>query len=251
MSLFKKALHASPAYQAVKLGTKVAQQHSEQKQQVVPQQVTPQAEQQAPQPEVKTGGFLDNIRAKQQEHNEKIAELQEARGDKLQKLSPVDFMGGYKDVHANTGGGSLIFYKNVVEYSVLGSKKRSFTISNKDIADITFDGKDEFLQQRTITRNLLLAGKSKKQEVKDGYIVFALSDGQEVMFHIKDKSPMELKAKLSGVVSRIKQGQPTATPSSSTTQGSIADEITKLATLKQQGILTQEEFDKKKAQLLG
>lgn len=32
---------------------------------------------------------------------------------------------------------------------------------------------------------------------------------------------------------------------------SVADELTKLASLKKQGILTQEEFDKKKAQLLG
>jgi len=32
---------------------------------------------------------------------------------------------------------------------------------------------------------------------------------------------------------------------------SIVDELTKLASLKKQGILTQEEFDKKKAQLLG
>lgn len=35
-----------------------------------------------------------------------------------------------------------------------------------------------------------------------------------------------------------------------TAQGSVADELMKLAKLKEQGVLTQEEFDKKKAELL-
>lgn len=59
---------------------------------------------------------------------------------------------------------------------------------------------------------------------------------------------MELKAKLSKAVSLVKQNAPKQTNSGAPV--SVADELTKLAKLKEDGILTQEEFDKKKAELL-
>lgn len=66
---------------------------------------------------------------------------------------------------------------------------------------------------------------------------------------------MELKAKLAKVISQVKQagvtGQVQASQQATQPQGSVADELTKLASLKEQGILTQEEFDKKKRELLG
>jgi membrane protease subunit (stomatin/prohibitin family) len=81
-------------------------------------------------------------------------------------------------------------------------------------------------------------------------MVIVLSSGQEVLFHVKETSPMQLKAKLAGAVSNAKQGQPVASPATNQSQGSVADELTKLASLKQQGVITQAEFDNKKAQLL-
>ena len=192
--------------------------------------------------------LFDNIKAKQQEHQAKVNELKNTRGDKLKSLV-VGYLGGYKDVHA-TNSGNLTFYKNVTEFKVLGMSKRSFIISNKDIANISFGGKDDVIQQRTIARNLLLAGKSKKQSVKDTYLTVELVSGESASFHIKDKAPLELKANLSNVTLQVVQGKSQATTQNET-QSSVADELTKLASLKQQGILTQEEFDKKKAQLLG
>ena len=62
---------------------------------------------------------------------------------------------------------------------------------------------------------------------------------------------MELKARFSKVVSHLKKGNVAATPTPSAPQGSVADELTKLAKLKAQGIITQAEFDKKKSELLG
>ena len=195
-------------------------------------------------------GFLDNIKAKQQEHSQKMQELKDTRGDELKKLNiGVSYLGGYKDIHANNGG-SLTFYKNVTEYKVIGMDKRSFTIANKDIADISFEGKDDIVQQRTIARNVLLAGKSKNQAVKDTYLTIELSSGEKASFHIKDKAPLELKANLSNVLMQVIQGKQQAT-NATTSQTSTADELAKLANLKQQGILTQEEFDAKKKQLLG
>jgi len=218
MSLFKKALNASPAYQAVKLGSKLNQQHSEQKQQ------------------------------KQQEQQQKVAETEDTRGNKLGSMAAI-FMGGYNE-HKHAVG-SIVFYQKQTEFKVALSQKRSFAIPNTSITDVTFEGKDEVIQQRTITRNILLAGKSKQQAVKDTYMNIALTDGQQVTFHIKDKSPLELKAKLANVVLQVKQGKPVAMPVETTSQGSVADELTQLAKLKEQGILTETEFVAKKKQLLG
>ena len=193
-------------------------------------------------------GFLDNIKAKQQEHQEKAKELKDTRGDKLNSLSGVYYLGGFRDVHANNSG-SLTFYKNVTEYKVLGMSKRSFTISNKDISSINFEGKDDVIQQRTIARNILLAGKSKKQAVKDTYLTIELVSGESASFHIEDKAPLELKASLSNVTLQIAQGKPQTT--ATTIQASTTDELTKLAELKDKGILTQAEFESKKKQILG
>ncbi|MCL4357463.1 hypothetical protein M1512_01020, partial [Patescibacteria group bacterium] len=180
-------------------------------------------------------GLFDNIKAKQKEHQEKAQELNDTRGDKLRKLNiGVSYLGGYKDIHANNGG-SLTFYKNVTDYNVIGVSKRSFSISNKDIANISFEGKDDVVQQRTITRNVLLAGKSKKQAVKDTYLTIELTSGEKASFHIKDKAPLELKASLSNVIMHVVQGKPQDAPTS-TGQASTADELSKLAKLKQQGI---------------
>jgi hypothetical protein len=193
-------------------------------------------------------GFLDNIKAKQQEHKQKVQELKEKRGDKLKALIGVDYLGGYKDIKASNVG-DLTFYKNVTEYKAFGSSKRSFSIVNKDIADMVFEGKDDVVQQRTITRNILLAGKSKNQSVKDTYLTIQLVSDEVASFHIKDKAPLELKASLANTTLQVVQGKSKVTATSAP-QSSVADELAKLAKLKQQGILTQAEFDSKKKQLL-
>jgi hypothetical protein len=195
-------------------------------------------------------GFLDNVKDKYQDHQEKIAELKDTRGDKLSSLS-VEYMGGYND--QKKASGTISFYQKQTEFkNPMLNKKLWFTIANKDIADIAIEGKDEVNRRVTVTRLLAVGifafAFKKKGEDKDAFITLVLADGQEVVLHIKDKAPMELKASLAKAISQIKQAKPTI--QSVQGQGSIADELTKLATLKQQGIITQAEFDKKKSQLL-
>jgi hypothetical protein len=192
--------------------------------------------------------LFDSMKDKVKEQQEKMAEVKDARGNKLASLT-IEYMGGYGD--KKKANGSLTFYQKQTEFKVPLRENVSFTIPNTSIADITFDGKDNVIQQRTITRNVLLFGKSKQQEIKDAYMVIVLSSGQEVLFHVKETSPMQLKAKLAGAVSNAKQGQPVASSVTSQPHGSVADELTKLANLKEQGVITQAEFDNKKAQLLG
>ena len=188
-----------------------------------------------------------------QEHQEKVAKVKDARGDKIEVLS-LDYMGGYGDMKKVKG--KLTFYQKQTEFSSPLSTK--FTIPNTTIADVAIEGKNEVHRRITVTR-LLAVGIfafliKKKNKDKEAYITLVLSDGQEVIFFVDDKSPMELKTKLARVILLVKQAS-TASQAQATqqaTQGSvsIADELTKLASLKEQGIMTQAEFDDAKARIL-
>lgn len=63
---------------------------------------------------------------------------------------------------------------------------------------------------------------------------------------------MELKTKLAKVISFVKQAGVSSNKAQITQsqQVSVADELAKLAKLKEQGVISQDEFDKKKAELL-
>jgi len=187
-----------------------------------------------------------------QEHQEKVAKVKDARGAKVDALS-LEYMGGYGDKRKSKG--NLNFFHKQTEFSSLMTK---FTIPNTTIADVAIEGKNEVHRRVTFTR-LLAVGIfafliKKKNKDKEAYITLVLSDGQEVIFFVDDKSPMELKTKLARVILLVKQAS-TASQAQATqqaTQGSvsIADELTKLASLKEQGIMTQAEFDDAKARIL-
>lgn len=185
-----------------------------------------------------------------QEHQEKVAEIKDARGGRIGALS-VEYMGGYGDYRKAKG--SLTFYQKQAEFSSLMTK---FQIQNSNVRDVVVEGKSEVNRRVTVTR-LLAVGifaftLKKKSTDKEAYITIELADGQEVIFFVDNKAPMDLKAKLAKVISQVKQaGVAGQAQASAQPQGSVADELTKLASLKEQGILTQEEFDAKKKQLLG
>ncbi len=188
-----------------------------------------------------------------QEHQEKVAETKDARGTRLGHLS-VEYMGGYAD--KRKAKGTLLFWDKQTEFSSLLTK---FTLQNSQVRDIVVEGKSEVNRRVTVTRLLAVGifafALKKKNTDKEAYLTIELADGQEVIFFIDNKAPMELKAKLAKVISQVKQagvtGQTQASQQATQPQGSVADELTKLASLKEQGILTQEEFDKKKRELLG
>ena len=207
-------------------------------------------------------GFLDKMKeagdkaGKQvaksyQEHQEKVAEVKDARGGRIGALS-VEYMGGYGD--KRKAKGVLTFYQKQTEFSAALSTK--FILQNSQVRDMIVEGKSEVNRRVTVTRLLAVGifafALKKKNTDKEAYITVELADGQEVIFFVDGKAPMELRAKLAKVISQVKQagveGQVKVSPQS---HGSIADELAKLANLKQQGVLTQEEFDKQKAQLLG
>lgn len=186
-----------------------------------------------------------------QEHQDKVTQVKDARGDKLGYIS-AEFMGGYGD--KRKAPGIITFYQKRTEFSNPLSTK--FAIENAQIKDIAIEGKDEVNRRVTVTRLLAVGifafALKKKEADKQAYLTLELVDGQEVIFLIDKKSPMEVKTKLAKVISQVKQSSVTAQAQAvqPATQSSMADELTKLAALKDKGLLTDAEFTEQKNRLL-
>lgn len=192
-----------------------------------------------------------SIQKSYQEHQEKVAELKDARGARLGALQ-VEYMGGYGD--KRKAKGVLTFFEKQTEFNAPLSTK--FTIVNNQIKDVVIEGKDEVNRRVTVTRLLAVGifafALKKKNKDQEAYITFELSDGQEVILFVDNKAPMALRAKLAKVISTVKQANVAnqSQPIQASTSRSVADELTKLVSLKEQGILSQEEFESEKAKIL-
>lgn len=198
--------------------------------------------------------LLDSVKSKYKDHQDKSAELKDVRGEKLGIISG-EFMGGYNQHKKSVG--SLTFYQKQTEFGgVMLNKKHWFIIPNSEIEDIAFEGKDDVNRRVTVTRLLTVGlfafALKKKSEEKEAFVTIELADGQEVIFHVNGKSPLELKGKLAKAISQVKQAGRAAaiSPALQTANISVADELNKLAQLRQRGIITQQDFDKKKADLI-
>lgn len=112
--------------------------------------------------------------------------------DKVPLTLKAEYYGGYD--RAQKSAGTLRIWQDKVQFNSL---KSHFIIDRQNIKDIAVEGQDQVLQQRTITRNLLLAGKSKKVNVQDTYITVTTSDGQGATFHVEGRSHFELKPLIS------------------------------------------------------
>ena len=193
-----------------------------------------------------------SIQKSYQEHQEKVADLKDTRGSRLGAIQ-VEYMGGYGD--KRKAKGVLTFFEKQTEFSAPLSTK--FTILNSQIKDVVIEGKDEVNRRVTVTRLLAIGifafALKKKNKDQEAYITLELTDGQEVILFVDNKAPMALRAKLAKVISAVKQANASRQSQAiqPATQSSIADELAKLASLKEQGILTEEEFVAKKKQLLG
>lgn len=192
-----------------------------------------------------------SIQKSYQEQQQKSAELKDTRGARLDSVS-VEYMGGYGD--SRKANGIITFYQNQTEFSAVMSTK--FTIPNAQIKEILVEGKDEVNRRVTVTRLIAVGifafALKKKSKDQESYITLELVDGQEVILFVDNKAPMALRAKLAKAISSVKQVSTShqVVSSQHTPQGSIADELSKLASLKEQGILTQSEFDTEKAKIL-
>lgn len=189
--------------------------------------------------------LFDNIKDGYQKQQGKI---QEAR-DKAPVKLKAEYYGGYNKY--KKADGTLYIYPDKVQFTTIGLKSFTFSIEKQNLTEVAVEGKDEAGRRITVTRllatGILAFGWRKKTSQQDTFITAVTTDGQEAVFHVEDKSHMELKPVITQKIALPKTSN---APTQSHLTGSVADELTKLASLKQQGTITQAEFEKKKAQLL-
>lgn len=193
----------------------------------------------------------DKAKQSREDHKQKVAETNDARGKKLAAVSyGLVYMGGYGE--NKKGAGKLTFYEKRTEFDAAFGKSKSFNIDNNQIISIAIEGRHDVNRRVTVTRlvglGIFAFAAKKKNDEKEAFITIVMNDGQEAIFHLEKRSPMELKGKLAPAIGKVQQGKALQTKQSS---NDYTEELHKLADLKEKGILTEEEFAKKKKQLLG
>jgi len=150
-------------------------------------------------------GFIDNVKGSIKDSSDRAAERKGERGRQLAVVG-CEYIGGYGTQQKSAG--RLTFYERRVEFAVPMSQKRSFEIPMEDLADIAVEGKAEVGKRVTVTRlvavGLFAFAFKKRTEDKESFVTLVLQDGQEAVFHVTNKSPLELKPKLAAATSAVR-----------------------------------------------
>lgn len=177
----------------------------------------------------------------------------EARGKKIGYVH-VKYIGGYSPQHTKTFfGGWLNCYENEVEY-----KDRDIFVSADQIVSFEITGKEQTTTRLSVTRMLALGVFSlaapKRSTKKEATIYIGLKDGRRLMFQTESLTESDVHRKLASAISHyssLQANQGSHQQSLPTQNIDMAGEIARFADLKKQGILTDDEFEAKKKQLLG
>jgi hypothetical protein len=137
-----------------------------------------------------------------------------------------------------------------------GAIKTLFTITWKDVEAL--DVEDPTSSERSVVRDVLVEVKGKKPQDQT-LLVVRVSSG-DALFLIRRIAPEDLGQRLSDLNRRLRAGRERAAkpkleakspdPAGALALG-VADELAKLAQLRDSGVLTKEEFASQKAKLLG
>jgi len=198
-------------------------------------------------------GLFDNIKQKQSDAKAKKEATNEERGKELGNVS-ISYVGGYDD--QKRFNAKLCFYENQIEYSQFGQPVKGLVIKASDVGSIEVGGQEQVKSRLSLTRMATLGVFSlaapKRSSVKDTSVVIVLKDNRQVFFHTKDLTEFDVHSKLANAISyyHAKVGGTTSGQTNPANQGNNLDQLEKLADLKSKGIITQEEFDKKKSELL-
>ncbi len=145
--------------------------------------------------------------------------------------------------------------------------KTIFTIPWSEIVGLDIEGPESAARRITATRMLTLGVFSLAAQKKEklAVMIVRLRSGEEAIFDTAKLTAPELKGKLTPIMSQLRKANTTPEPVSqirpqpvtnasaapSLTPISVADELKKLAELKDAGVLTHEEFAVQKARVLG
>lgn len=217
MSLFKKVVQASPAYQAVKLGSKL-KEHNQDK----------STTDQSAQP------------------------LQAAKSKpKVKKLTFTysKYLGGHPAL-GKARQGNLYLTDEKIGVGTFGPSHAALLWSDVTTVDVSGEQVAKSKVGATLAFGILggLAAKGTKNQAA---IIVHTKDNQVAYYLIDKLSQLEAKAKIIPLLQSVGvalSDETTSQPQKQ--QGDVSEELAKLAKLKEQGILTEEEFSAKKKQLL-
>lgn len=244
MSLFKKVLQTSPAYQAAKLGKQQLDKRKQQdteKTEEVQAQVEPKAQEpvEQPQPQVTSDVKKQTLVMPLKERGEKIL---------AQNLQPneevmVKLQGQFGQALVMTNKRLYIVKWGMQAGSTFGGKCIAYEYRNITAIEIRKHAMSRFVQiltPATQDRKLSYWANSDKPES-------AIASDFAVTYETK-KDPLFQEAVNTArrVMEKLHEGA-----HHSVAADDSLDQLEKLAELKQKGILTDEEFQAKKKQLLG
>jgi Short C-terminal domain len=172
-------------------------------------------------------------------------------------FSPVSYLGGLPDdPHMGNRKGHIIADEEKMWLALVGEKK--LVIQWADCTGVTVDGGE--VAKRKVGAVLafgVLGGLAGKGGVDRAFLSIHRKDGAVAYFQIDKQSPQGVRAKLTPLLLQVGVpflDDPAAshmTAPAPATQISVADELAKLAALRDSGVLSDEEFAAQKAKLLG
>lgn len=179
--------------------------------------------------------------------------LADTRGKELGYVS-ISYIGGYDDQRRFNA--KLRFYEKQIEYSQLSKPVKGLVINASDVKSIEIGGQSQTTSRLSVTRMATLGVFSlaapKRTKIKDTSVTIGMKDGRQILFHTKDLTEFEVHSKLANAISYFHQLQASQQATDNpTTPTDNAAEIMKYATLLKRGVITQEEYQAKKRQLLG
>lgn len=173
---------------------------------------------------------------------------------------------GYAKTHTAKTNNYVILDKGGISYKAF---KTLFTIPWDKVVDLHIEGPESAAKRVTVGRALALgvfALAAKKTE-KSAILIVELRSGEEAIFDTRKFTAGELRGKLAPITSHLRRANASSSPAALeaspppsaalSSNGpplaaavSVADELKKLAELKDAGLLTEEEFAGQKAKLL-
>ncbi|HHW00189.1 MAG TPA: SHOCT domain-containing protein [Clostridiaceae bacterium] len=176
---------------------------------------------------------------------------------KLLATAICEYLGGHPDIAQRTIGNIYVNKKGIFFDVPLSTGYIHIPIQN--IIKSEFKNEEQISKDVTLTR-LLAFGifafglKKKRKEVLTYLVVAYNEDGIENTIIFESKNASAVASAIIKARQLYAKENPQAQVSDSAADGSTAqvipEQIKKLAELKEQGILTQEEFENKKADLL-
>jgi hypothetical protein len=171
----------------------------------------------------------------------------------------LEYLGGYplRPGKSDTGLWVMVHQFGITIQSGI-RRHRETMIAWRDITAVTVEGMIDPQRQRSLARTVEFGVLGAGKQVKSSFLSITTAIG-EAIFHSKRLTAPELRAKFGAVLPAAQAiidarpqptAQPFAQPAPAAPPLSVADELGKLAKLRADGVLTDEEFAAQKARLL-